>query len=107
MNEINSDIQSWDTICRKCGRCCYEKLEDGRGKIIYTQNACQYLNLETHQCTIFEQRFERNPLCVQLTPELVSELHWLPVDCAYRPPTARFTRKSSTQRRKRGKAQYR
>jgi len=93
----------WDALCKQCGRCCHEKLEDGRGKIIYTQEACQYLDRLTNRCTIFPQRFELNPHCVQLTPELVSELHWLPPDCAYRPAPARFTRKTNRRRGKRSR----
>src|SRR5450631_3548644 len=95
------DEKSWETLCKQCGRCCLEKLEDGRGKIIYTREACQYLDRVTLRCMIYERRTEINPLCVQLTPELVPELHWLPPDCGYRPAPARFTRKSSRKRKKR------
>jgi len=99
-NNRNNDL-TWEAICRKCGRCCYEKLEDGRGKIIYTQNACEYLDRESKSCSIYDRRFELNPLCVQLTPELAPVLSWLPADCAYRPVPDRFTRKNWRRGRKR------
>ena len=95
----NDDVQ-WDNLCKQCGRCCLDKLEDGRGKIIYTGDSCRYLDIVTRRCKIFERRFEINPHCMKLTPELVETLHWLPRDCAYRPPAPKFTRKESRSRRK-------
>lgn len=74
----------WDSICKRCGRCCFEKLEDERGNILYTQTACRYLDVNSRACKIFERRFQINPDCVKLTPELVQSLRWLPRDCAYR-----------------------
>jgi len=93
----------WDSLCNQCGRCCFEKLEDSRGRIIYLETACRYLDVVTRRCKIFERRFQINPHCVQLTEELVPQLNWLPSDCGYRPPPARFTRKSGEGRKKRGR----
>jgi len=98
-DDIANDTQ-WDSLCKQCGLCCFEKLEDGRGKIIYTQHACRYLDVESRRCKVFERRFEINPICIKLTPELVPTLHWLPNDCGYRPPISKFTRKTSRTRRK-------
>jgi uncharacterized protein len=80
-----SDIP-WDELCKKCGRCCFEKWENDRGKITYTDIACRYLDVASRCCKIYEQRFTINPTCVKLTPELVPTLRWLPRDCGYRPP---------------------
>ena len=102
-NLMVDTYKSWDAHCKQCGRCCYENLEDGRGKIIYTQSACHYLNPLTNTCTIFAHRFELNPHCVQLTPELVPLLHWLPAECGYRPSPSKFTRKTNRERRKRSR----
>lgn len=82
-----SDNPAWDSLCRQCGRCCFEKIENERGTIFYTQTACRYLDVITRQCKIFDRRFEINPECVKLTPELVPTLRWLPTDCGYRQPT--------------------
>lgn len=73
----------WDSRCLQCGRCCFEKLEDERGNIFYTQTACRFLDVISRECKIFERRFEINPSCVKLTPELVQTLRWLPRDCGY------------------------
>lgn len=101
MTEQTIDDIGWDSLCKQCGRCCYEKLEDGRGKIIYTQTPCEYLDVDSCRCIIFEQRFIINPSCIKLTPELVATLPWLPPDCGYRPVPDRFTRKTSRGRIKR------
>jgi uncharacterized cysteine cluster protein YcgN (CxxCxxCC family) len=76
----------WDSRCLQCGRCCFEKIEDERGTIFYTQTACRFLDVISRECKIFERRFEINPDCVKLTPELVATLRWLPRDCGYRQP---------------------
>ncbi|GAB4295659.1 MAG: YcgN family cysteine cluster protein [Desulfuromonadia bacterium] len=74
----------WESICDRCGLCCFEKIEDEKGTIFFTSRACRYLDLQTRQCRIYEKRFLINPECVALTPELVETLHWLHDDCAYR-----------------------
>ncbi|HXE95375.1 MAG TPA: YkgJ family cysteine cluster protein [Dongiaceae bacterium] len=76
----------WDSRCLQCGRCCFEKIEDERGTIFYTQTACRFLDVSSRECKIFERRFEINPDCVKLTPDLVKTLRWLPRDCGYRKP---------------------
>lgn len=73
----------WDSRCKQCGSCCFEKIEDERGNIFYMQSACRFLDVVTRRCKIFERRFEINPSCIQLTPELVPTLRWLPRECGY------------------------
>jgi uncharacterized cysteine cluster protein YcgN (CxxCxxCC family) len=73
----------WEARCRGCGSCCFEKIEDDRGTIFYTQTPCRYLDVVTRQCRIYANRFAINPECVKLTAELVPTLHWLPQDCGY------------------------
>lgn len=94
----------WDSLCNQCGRCCFEKIEDERGNIFYTQTACRYLDVINRRCKIFERRFEINPSCIKLTPELVPTLRWLPHDCGYRHPIAEpagVTKKPRSKRMKR------
>ena len=87
MSGINAEDSEWDSRCLQCGRCCFEKIENERGTIFYTQTACRFLDVISRSCKIFERRFEINPSCVKLTPELVQSLRWLPRDCGYRSPT--------------------
>ncbi|MCD6582823.1 MAG: hypothetical protein J7K90_13600 [Desulfuromusa sp.] len=71
----------WEEICERCGRCCYEKY-DYRGKIFYSDIPCQYLDVGTNLCRIYNQRAELYPDCAHLTPELV-QTGILPADCPY------------------------
>lgn len=93
----------WEELCRGCGSCCFEKIEDERGTIFYTQTPCRYLDVVTRQCRIYENRFVINPECVKLTPELVPTLRWLPRDCGYVAPRHADAPNLPSQRRSRRK----
>ena len=82
--DISKENADWDSRCLQCGRCCFEKIENDRGTIFYTQTACRFLDVISRECKIFERRFEINPSCIKLTPELVETLRWLPRECGYR-----------------------
>lgn len=73
----------WESICNRCGKCCYEKLDLGQGKIIYTEIPCEHLDPETKLCRVYDKRHEVTPDCMTLTQDLVRVLSWLPKDCAY------------------------
>ncbi len=88
MPDYPSEDLDWDSRCLQCGRCCFEKIEDERGNIFYTQTACRFLDVVSRQCKIFERRFEINPSCIKLTQKLVQTLRWLPRSCGYRRTSA-------------------
>lgn len=100
MTEITTAETPWDTLCKQCGRCCFEKWEDDRGKITYTDISCRYLDVASRCCKIYDQRFTINPSCVKLTPELVQTVRWLPRDCGYRPPAKELPTHSKRVRKK-------
>lgn len=100
MTECGDD-EKWDSYCNRCGMCCFEKIEDDRGNIFYTQTPCRYLNVVSRKCKIFERRFEINNSCIKLTPELVRTLRWLPPDCGYRKMVAGSEEYSETIFKKR------
>jgi uncharacterized protein len=100
MTENSTADTPWDALCKQCGRCCFDKWEDERGKITYTDIACRYLDVASRRCKIFEQRFTINPGCIKLTPELVQTLRWLPPDCGYRPPAVELPRHNKRVQKK-------
>jgi uncharacterized protein len=71
----------WESRCRRCGRCCYEKIEY-EGELYYTDIPCEKLDLNTRLCTVYENRETERPGCVALTPEIVRK-GILPADCPY------------------------
>lgn len=82
--EIDGDNeQAWEAICEQCGLCCFEKIESEGGAIFFTRTPCRYLDITSRLCKIYDRRFEINPECVKLTPELVKELQWLHNGCGY------------------------
>ncbi len=79
--------EEWEAVCDGCGKCCYRKYISGRGKksrLYYTKVACDFLNLRTNRCNVYETRFSDCPDCERLTKEKVSSCSWLPESCAYR-----------------------
>ena len=79
--ELQQDGGSWDDICKRCGRCCYEKVEYA-GEVFYTDVPCDRLDPVTRLCTVYSDRHRVRPGCVQLTPEIIRR-GVLPADCPY------------------------
>ncbi len=73
--------RAWESTCRRCGRCCYEKVEF-EGEIYFTDTPCEMLDLETRLCRVYAQREQVRRGCVALTPRLVRK-GFLPCDCPY------------------------
>jgi uncharacterized cysteine cluster protein YcgN (CxxCxxCC family) len=75
----------WEALCDGCGRCCLHKLEyEGTGEIAYTCVACRLLDLGTARCSDYANRKQHVPDCVQLSPDTIDSIDWLPATCAYR-----------------------
>src|SRR6202012_4806323 len=70
----------WESLCDGCGKCCLNKLEeeDGPDRTFYTDVGCRLLNDETCRCRDYANRLERVDDCVQLTPESLKTINWLP-----------------------------
>ena len=75
----------WESLCDGCARCCLNKLEDEDTlEISWTDVACRLLDGDTCRCRDYPNRQAQVPDCVQLTPNKVRTLSWLPPTCAYR-----------------------
>ncbi len=82
----------WEALCDGCGLCCINKLEDEEsGEILYTNVACDLLNLKTCQCQHYPIRHQYVPECIELSINDIETFPWLPKTCAYR---LRFEEKS-------------
>ena len=71
----------WEARCRRCGRCCYEKIEY-EGRVYYTDKPCDKLDLDSLHCTVYCERHVEKPQCMSLTQESL-ERGILPADCPY------------------------
>ena len=77
--------QEWESLCDGCGLCCLQKLEDeDDNSVYYTSIACKLLDLKTCQCSDYPNRIKFVPDCIQLTPQVVAKMDWLPQTCGYR-----------------------
>ncbi len=80
MNPKDLPNEVWESLCRRCGKCCTEKVEvDG---VIYMSRAyCRFLDPSTKQCTVYENRFEAEPDCTDVPSGIQSGI--FPADCPY------------------------
>ena len=75
----------WELLCDRCGLCCLHKLEDeNSGKVKYIGIACEFLDTESCQCLVYENRHFAAPDCIALTKKNIRQIKWLPDTCAYR-----------------------
>jgi uncharacterized cysteine cluster protein YcgN (CxxCxxCC family) len=75
--------EEWESICLKCAKCCYEKIDLGGGHIVYTEEPCVYLDTATRMCKIYDKRQEIEPDCIKLNEHFIRQINWMPQDCAY------------------------
>lgn len=75
----------WESLCDGCGKCCLNKLEDwDTAEIYWTNIGCELLDCDSCRCKDYENRFDIVSDCIQLTPQVVRTLTWLPPTCGYR-----------------------
>ena len=69
-----------ETLCRNCGKCCYKKFIIGK-RVYITPFPCEFLDVHTNLCTIYEQRHKLNPTCLSVPKGLKHSS--FPADCPY------------------------
>ena len=77
----------WEALCDGCGKCCYRKYIQGRGKrekLYYTRIACNLLDVKTGKCCNYPERFKIESDCTKLTKKNLPDFGGLPNTCAYR-----------------------
>ncbi|MCK5913887.1 MAG: YkgJ family cysteine cluster protein [Desulfuromusa sp.] len=60
-----------------------KKKIDKQGIVHTTAIPCRFLDIHNRSCRIYPHRLQVEEDCIKLTPDLVSDLTWLPEDCAY------------------------
>lgn len=84
-NLAEMTVEEWESLCDGCGRCCLVKLEDeDTERVVYTDFACHMFDGDSCRCRDYPNRQREVPDYLQLTPQNVPELGWLPPSCAYR-----------------------
>jgi uncharacterized cysteine cluster protein YcgN (CxxCxxCC family) len=77
--------REWESLCDGCGKCCVNKLEyEDTGEVVQTDTCCRLLDTHSCQCSDYKNRKKIVPDCIQLTPDVVAGMDWLPRTCAYR-----------------------
>ncbi|MEM9840083.1 MAG: YcgN family cysteine cluster protein [Pseudomonadota bacterium] len=76
----------WESLCDGCGRCCIVTLEDedDPGTFEETSVHCKLFDPEARRCTCYAKRTTLVPGCVELKPDNVAQLDFMPSTCAYR-----------------------
>lgn len=78
------DESTWESLCKRCGECCFEKWVEGDGRIRFTRIPCRHLDIVSRACRVYDKRLDVGEGCIKLTPEVVRHINWLPKSCAYR-----------------------
>lgn len=75
----------WESLCDGCGLCCLVRFEDDDScEVVPARVHCKLFDPETCRCSDYPGRKAKVPDCVQLSPQNVGELPWIPGSCAYR-----------------------
>jgi uncharacterized cysteine cluster protein YcgN (CxxCxxCC family) len=75
----------WESLCDHCGVCCLHSVQDEEtGEITHLSVACQFLDICTCRCLIYEERFKIESDCEKLSPDKIWRIRKLPRTCAYR-----------------------
>ncbi|NOY53926.1 MAG: hypothetical protein GXP58_09965 [Deltaproteobacteria bacterium] len=69
-------------LCARCTICCYYKKLRDDGTVVYTDRPCEYLDLDSGLCIIYENRTKMKEDCVRITRRVIG-MGALPSGCPY------------------------
>jgi uncharacterized protein len=58
-----------EALCHRCGKCCYRKVIIGH-TVHITPFPCEFLDVKTNLCTVYQRRFELNRHCLTVATGL-------------------------------------
>lgn len=75
----------WESLCKGCGLCCYEKEGTELGRVVIDLNKpCRYLNEQNMTCTIYSNRFKKSKgKCKKVTIFHALFVNYMPETCGY------------------------
>ncbi len=89
--------KDWDSLCSRCGKCCYSRTAAAGGRVIIHYNSpCENLDTESHLCKIYKDRLHKCNHCGKVNLFTALFHPTLPNDCAYR-QTFRLWEKNNQQ----------
>ena len=78
---VEDDRTMSEDLCLRCGRCCRKKFLGLDGAVVFSNEACQYLDRKTKLCTVYERRFVVHRGCIPI--DVAKAYGFLPADCPY------------------------
>ena len=69
-----------EALCRRCGRCCYEKLDIDE-VVVITDVPCKHFDEQTRLCSVYARRHSSEVRCITVAKGI--ELGAFPADCPY------------------------
>ena len=69
-----------EELCRRCGRCCYEKLSIEE-VVVITDVPCQHYDEQTRSCRVYPERHSEEGRCITVAEGI--EVGAFPADCPY------------------------
>lgn len=80
MRPQDMPLEVWEALCRKCGKCCTEKV-DINDRIYMSKKYCRFLDKKTMQCSVYEDRHVAEPGCMSVPDGVKAGI--FPADCPY------------------------
>ncbi|MDR2589292.1 MAG: hypothetical protein LBC67_07690 [Spirochaetales bacterium] len=76
--------KDWDSLCGRCGLCCYERSLSSGGEVaVNMSEPCEFLDEDTRLCRVYESRFRACPDCRSVNIFRALFHRFLPSSCAY------------------------